>query len=36
LDNFKINSGILDLAMKNDVALLDLGLIWIEHVLTSS
>ncbi|MGD9286120.1 MAG: YkgJ family cysteine cluster protein [Desulfobacterales bacterium] len=34
LDNFKINSGTLDLAMKNDVALLDLGMIWIEHVLT--
>ena len=36
LDNFKINSGTLDLALKNDVALLDLGMIWIEHVLIRS
>jgi Fe-S-cluster containining protein len=36
LDNFQIDSRILDSAMKNDLALLDLGMIWIEHVLNSS
>ena len=33
LDNFDVNSNIMDAAFKNDVALLDLALIWIKHVL---
>ena len=35
LDNLKINSSIMDTAVKNDVALLDLALIWMEHVLSN-
>jgi Fe-S-cluster containining protein len=35
LDNLKINSGIIDTAVENDVALLDLALIWIEHALSN-
>ncbi len=30
LDNFKINSSIIDAAVENDVALLDLGMKWIK------
>ena len=33
LDNFKLNSRTLDAAFKNDVALLDLAMNWIKHVL---
>ncbi|MBW2450147.1 MAG: YkgJ family cysteine cluster protein [Deltaproteobacteria bacterium] len=33
LDNFDVNSNIMDAALENDVALLDLALIWIKHVL---
>jgi Fe-S-cluster containining protein len=33
LDNFPINARIVDAALKDDVALLDLGMIWIERVL---
>ncbi len=33
LDNFHVNSKIMDAALKNDVALLDLAMQWIKHVL---
>ena len=33
LDNFDVNSNIMDAALENDVALLDLAMIWIKHVL---
>jgi hypothetical protein len=33
LDNSPINSRIVDAALNNDVALLDLGMLWIQHVL---
>jgi Fe-S-cluster containining protein len=33
LDNFHINSRIMDAALKSDVALLELGMQWIKHVL---
>ena len=33
LDRFHVNSKIMDAALKNDVALLDLAMKWIEHVL---
>ena len=33
LDNFKVNSRILDAALENDVALLDLAMLWIKHLL---
>ena len=36
LDNFKVNSRTLDAAVKNDVALLDLALQWVQHVLSNS
>ena len=32
LGNFHVNSRIMDAAFKNDVALLDLGMQWVEHV----
>ena len=32
LDEYHINSGIMDAALINDVALLDLGIEWIKHV----
>jgi len=35
LDNLKVNPSIMDRAVKNDVALLDLALLWIEHVLSN-
>ena len=33
LDSFHVNSKIMDAALKNDVALLDLSMQWIEHVI---
>ena len=33
LDNFQVNSRIMDAALKNDIALLDLGIKWIKCVL---
>ena len=33
LDNFQVNSRIMDAALKSDIALLDLGMQWIKHVL---
>ena len=33
LDNFNINSDLKAAALKNDAALLDLGMIWIKHAL---
>ena len=33
LDNFHVNSRVMDAALKSDVALLELGLQWIKHVL---
>jgi len=35
LDNFQVNSRIMDAALENDVALLDLAMLWIKHVLFS-
>jgi hypothetical protein len=32
-DNFHVNSRIMDAALTNDVALLDLAMQWVEHVL---
>ncbi len=36
LDNFQVNSRIMDAALENDVALLDLGMEWIKCVLFTS
>jgi len=33
LDNFDVNSDIMDAALENDVALLDLAMKWIKHML---
>ena len=33
LDNFDANSNLMDAALENDVALLELGVIWIKRVL---
>jgi hypothetical protein len=33
LDNFHVNSRIMDAALKSDVALLDLAMEWVKHVL---
>jgi len=33
LDNFQVNSRIMDAALKSDIALLDLGMKWIKRVL---
>ena len=33
LDNFDVNSRIMDAALENDDALLELGMIWLKHVL---
>jgi len=33
LDDFHVNSRIMDAALKSDVALLNLAMIWIKHVL---
>jgi len=33
LDNFHLNSSIMDAALTNEVALLDLGMKWIKHIL---
>ena len=33
LDNFDVNSNLMDAALENDVALLDLGMKWIKWVL---
>jgi Fe-S-cluster containining protein len=33
LDNFDVNSNLMDAALENDVALLELGMIWLKHVL---
>jgi Fe-S-cluster containining protein len=33
LDNFDVNSNIMDAALENDIALLDLGMKWIKRVL---
>ena len=34
LDNFDVNSNIMDAALENDAALLDLGMKWIKWVLS--
>lgn len=33
LDQFEVNSSLMDAALEDDVALLDLGIKWIKHVL---
>jgi Fe-S-cluster containining protein len=33
LDNFDVNSNLMDAALENDIALLELGMIWLKHVL---
>jgi hypothetical protein len=33
LDNFHVNSRIMDAALKNDIALLDLAMHWLKHAL---